>query len=105
MKTIKELLELVLKEFNNTKYNDHDYAGLCKVCKILMYYDIIQYVEYDLIIKYLKHSKRNFKVLYDVNYNVETNPYYLECHVGFYWKPYNKRYRIAWLKKHIKLNK
>jgi len=92
MKTIKQLLKLVLKEFN-TNYH----LGLCSANDRLRYNKVTS-EEYRLFKTYLIDNKPKNHKHYDTDGDITRSSNH------FYWKPKVKYYRIAWLKKHIKLN-
>ena len=91
MKTIKEILILVKKEFNKPK---KEYPGLCRVGTILYRKKILTKEEYYLYDKYIRDSKE-----YKEWEKGERSQYGL-----YVWKKYMKTDRNKWMNKHIALN-
>ena len=89
MRSIKELLELMLNNINKLK------TGLCGLAAILQLDGIISSAEYVILYKYFKCNQP----LYFINL-VRKN----KTKHDYYWKIGNIPYRIKYLKKHIKLN-
>lgn len=95
MKTIHELLKLVLKTYSDqaNPYNDRNdcFPGLCFVSIHLFDERIIDHGEASLFDVYLyKHKPKKSQRYPDHN---------------FFWKRWIITHRIKWLKKHIKLTK
>lgn len=82
MKTIKEILELILEEFES---EDNFYSGLCYTNASIYFNKDTNLDEYMMLSKYI----REHVVL---------------IHKGYGWCPSDKLSRIDWLKKHIELN-
>lgn len=84
MRSIKEILELMLTHFD--KYvNYENYPGLCGLSHGLFVNDILNRSEYLKISGYIYENKP-IKVYTD----------------RYYWEPYISGPRKAWLKRHIK---
>lgn len=85
MRTIKELLELMLH--NKRLF----FTGLCNwASNINMSYD-----EYQLLKDYIKKNRPSMFSSFDA---------FINCKNKFYWEQGNITPRIEWIKKHIKLN-
>ena len=102
MRSIRELLQLVLKEFKEYTYYgviypfDRGYKGLCHTSLLLRTMSVIHVTEHRILKMYISN-------------NAPKDHYYTgngeSCSLPVYnWKPYNKYHRIKWLEKHIKLN-
>jgi hypothetical protein len=88
MRTIKELLELMLKNRTNRLR-----FGLCVVASDLYKMMVITKEEYLRLQKYIDENQpRNLYNWFGLRYT------------QFYWKPGDRKPRIKWLKKHIGLN-
>ncbi len=96
MKSIKELLELILKEFIRRKTIDIPYKGLCSVITRLSHTDIT--INESLLIRRYMRDHRPIKLYYNC-YDARTEDIY-----QFWYKPYETHFRTIWLNKHIKLN-
>jgi len=88
MRTIKELLELML-EIRNRRMR----FGLCVVASDLYNMMVITKIEYLRLQKYIDDNRP--KNLYN---------WFGLHHTSFYWKPGDRKPRIKWIKKHIKKN-
>ena len=89
MRTIKELLELMLENQQSFK------TGLCYFALDLYYEDIITPSEYRILQNYIDSNKPTFF----------ESPFYSFGIFGcYYWKKGNVNPRLKWIKKHIKLN-
>lgn len=98
MKTIKEILILVKKEFNRNLLDGYEYIGLCETVSGLSYYNIITPTERLKFNNYWDKYAKTHKQFYDIYGNKINDNWMLA------WKPYSKPYRNKWLNKHIKLN-
>jgi len=89
MRTIKELLKVLLEHKNK------DYSGLCDMVTHLYNHSHITQDEYYKLLRYIGDNRpsKYSSIGAFINRN---NP--------FYWPKYATRYRIRWIKKHIKLN-
>lgn len=86
MRTLKELLEIVLKEYN---LNRHEYIGLCTYIVELYDNEIITGEEYDML---------NDLIQLELN----TGKY---MSYALLFKGWDKQSRIQWLKEQIELQK
>jgi hypothetical protein len=84
MRTTKELLAVMLESINKTK------TGLCGLCLKLYQVDIINHLEYEELLRYIKEH-RPFNLHYMIG-----NPYY--------WGKGKLKPRKRWLKRHIRRN-
>ena len=84
MRNIKELLQLVLFDINYLE------SGLCNLVGQLYCRNIITFDEVKLLKIYI--------------YNHRPNNYHKKIGNLFYWKLGEKKPRIAWLKRQIKIN-
>lgn len=81
---MKELLEKLFET-----YKIKNTSGLCYLVKYMWERTIISESEYQKLFKYVCSNP----------------PKNASNRTDFYWyEPYQKRFRIQWLKKHIKLN-
>lgn len=99
MKTIKQVLQLILEEIENTTL--WDYSGMCSIVSELSRHNQITLEEKYLFDHYWNEYafNRENKVFY---YNsLDKTSSYTDT---YGWKPHNMTPRVKWLKKHIKLN-
>jgi hypothetical protein len=90
MRNIKQLLELMLSR------QDLFTSGLCSWASRLVDRKLISYDEYGQLVRYIKYNGPQFKWY---------NPYMLfKANDCYYWLSGCKFPRVAWIKKHIKLN-
>ncbi len=93
MKTIKELLELVLKEYDTL--SEYRSKNLCNVIDCMDNKSVFTREEYYLLVNYVSRNRPS-------KYS-SLSAFY--CRHSPYWYPrYEAKYRIKWLKKHIKKN-
>jgi len=99
MRSIKEILPLILKEFTscNNRVSELSYPGLCFVGKCLTLQKLLLTEEQNKFNSFLKEGLISQKVLYKAS-GEET-----EDRSHFYWKIYEKEPRIKWLEKQIEL--
>ena len=90
MRTIKELLEIMLKYKSGFSY------GLCGWVGELRCIKIISYKEEVFLKNYIKNNRPNIFTSFNTFIN-RSSP--------FYWHPGNIEPRIKWIKKHIKKQK
>jgi hypothetical protein len=91
MRTIKELLEIMLDNKDLFKY------GLCSWVGLLYSYNRISNKEYLTLMEYIENN-RPF-MLSSISTMCE-----IIKHSGYYWKEGDIKPRIKWIQKHIKLN-
>ena len=87
MRTIKELLELMLE---HQKYFS---TGLCYWAESLYWYNNISLNEYLHLLKYIRSNRPS---------KYSSLSAYKYRHCGYYWQSGDIKPRIKWIKKHIK---
>jgi hypothetical protein len=90
MRTIKELLELMLE---NKGLFTH---GLCKWILLLYFNDEISRKEYLTLMNYIENNRPSILS--------SLNCFLSQASSAYYWKEGDIKPRIKWIQKHIKIN-
>ena len=90
MRTIKELLQLLLIHFETSK---QQIAGLCDGCWDLVRDKIIEPEEYRELVRFIRNNRPKW---YSIHYC------YSQKDRMYWWKIGNRKPRIKWLKSQIK---